>query len=120
MEWTKSVNQMDSEFVRRVYEAVAEIPRGKVATYGQIADMAGEPTAARDVGYLMSQAPPGCGLPCHRVVNRTGKLAPDYAFGGKARQRAMLEAEGISFLKDDRINVDRHLWGEYEQLCLPL
>lgn len=120
MEWMKSVNQMDSEFVRRVYEAVAEIPRGKVATYGQIAEMAGEPTAARDVGYLMSQALPGHGLPCHRVVNRTGELAPEYAFGGKARQRAMLEAEGITFLKNGRIHVERHQWGEYEQLSLPL
>ncbi|MBT9775312.1 methylated-DNA--[protein]-cysteine S-methyltransferase [Clostridium sp. MCC353] len=112
--------EIDSAFVNRVYGIVAEIPRGKVASYGQIAEKAGDPQAARDVGYIMSQVPPGSALPCHRVVNRTGTLAPDYVFGGKKRQRAMLEAEGITFLQDGRINMERHQWGEYEQLMLPL
>lgn len=120
MDWSKMAHEMDSAFVNRVYRIVAEIPRGKVATYGQIAEMAGDPSAARDVGYIMSHVPPGLGLPCHRVVNRTGTLAPDYAFGGQKRQRAMLEAEGITFLQDGRINVEWHQWGEFEQLTLPL
>lgn len=120
MDWRKMSGEMDTGFVNRVYGIVAEIPRGKVATYGQIAEMAGDPLAAREVGYIMSQVPPGLGLPCHRVVNRTGTLAPDYVFGGQKRQRAMLEGEGITFLQNGRINIERHQWGEYEQLTLPL
>lgn len=105
-------------FGEKVYRIVAEIPAGKVATYGQIAGMLGDPTIAREVGYAMSRAPADRGLPCHRVVNRTGALAPDYAFGGQDKQRALLEAEGISFLADGRIDMPRHLWGAPEQLSL--
>lgn len=109
---------VDAGFCNRVYEIVAKIPTGKVATYAQIAEMLGDPAAARDVGHAMSHAPAGHSLPCHRVVNRTGALAPEYAFGGQEKQRAMLEAEGITFFSDGRIDMSRHLWGEPEQLTL--
>ena len=109
---------VDTNFCNKTYEIVAKIPVGKVATYGQIAEMLGDPSIAREVGYAMSRAPAGHSLPCHRVVNRTGALAPEYAFGGREKQRAMLEVEGITFLANGRIDMSRHLWGEPEQLTL--
>lgn len=99
-----------------VHEIVATIPCGKVATYGQVAEMAGMPGAAREVGYIMSRVSPKQNLPCHRVVNKAGTLSPEFAFGGQARQRAMLEAEGIGFTPDGRIDMARHQWGRPEQL----
>lgn len=63
---------VDAAFAEQVYEAVARIPRGKVATYGQIAAQVGDTLAGREVGHIMSCAPSGRNLPCHRVVNRTG------------------------------------------------
>lgn len=63
---------VDAAFAEQVYEAVARIPCGKVATYGQIAALVGDPLAGREVGHIMSCAPSGRNLPCHRVVNRTG------------------------------------------------
>lgn len=100
---------MDSEtFYRRVYRIVSEIPTGKVMTYGQIAFFAGKPRAARMVGRALHIAPPG--LPCHRVVSRSGELAPEYVFGGRKSQRALLEREGVTFLPNGRINLEKHLW----------
>jgi len=104
----------DAAFIQRVYDAVATITAGKVATYGQIAELAGEPQWAREVGVILSRVTEGDSL------NRTGVLAPDYVFGGKERQRAMLEAEGVTFLGDGRINMDRHLFGAPEQIMLDL
>lgn len=105
-------------FERTVHKIVATIPRGKVATYGQIAEMAGAPGAAREVGHVMARVETGLNLPCHRVVNKTGTLAPDFAFGGQERQRLMLEEEGVTFLADGRIDMSRHQWGRGEQLTL--
>lgn len=115
----KNENQ-NSSLAAKVYEIVARVPAGKVATYGQIAEMMEIELDARDVGHVMHHAPAGRGLPCHRVVNKTGMLAPDYVFGGQEIQRSMLEAEGITFLSDGRIQMERHLWGDYEQLLLDL
>ncbi len=106
---------VDAAFAEQVYEAVARIPRGKVATYGQIAAQVGDTLAGREVGHIMICYPSVRNLPCHRVVNRTGVLAPDYAFGGQEKQRALLEAEGVTFLADGRIDMALHLWGKYEQ-----
>ncbi|MCI6261054.1 MGMT family protein [Pyramidobacter sp. SM-530-WT-4B] len=105
-------------FERAVHKIVATIPRGKVATYGQIAEMAGAPGAAREVGHVMARVRAEQDLPCHRVVNKTGTLAPDFAFGGQERQRLMLEEEGVTFLADGRIDMSRHQWGRGEQLTL--
>ena len=106
---------VDAAFAQQVYAMVGQIPNGKVATYGQIAELVGDALAAREVGHIMSCVPAELKLPCHRVVNRTGGLAPEYAFGGQDRQRALLEAEGVTFLTDGRIDMVLHLWGEYEQ-----
>ena len=113
--------QMDEEFFARVYEQVRLVPYGAVCTYGNIAEHAGYPQAAREVGYAMSRVQRAWNLPCHRIVNAKGTLAPAYAFGGKARQRQLLEAEGVTFLDGDTINMNKHQWppdDEPEQLSL--
>lgn len=99
---------MESSFFEQVYGIVKEIPEGKVATYGQIARMLGRPLAARFVGFAMGKAPSG--LPCHRVVNQQGVLAPRDVFGAQEYQRQLLEDEGITFLSDGRIDMKANLW----------
>ena len=105
------------DFMEQVYRCVAQVPFGKVATYGQIAAMAGCASASREVGHIMSHVKEWQGLPCHRVVNKAGTLAPDYAFGGREVQQALLEKEGVTFV-DGRIDMSRHLWNGPEQLAL--
>ena len=92
----------------RIYEIASLVPEGRVTTYGQLALLAGRPRAARFVGFAMRCAPDT--VPCHRVVNRAGTLAPGDIFGGSEIQRAMLEAEGVAFLADGRIDMRRCLW----------
>ncbi|MFL0269578.1 MGMT family protein [Candidatus Clostridium radicumherbarum] len=104
------------DFFQRVYLIVSKIPEGKVATYGQIAKLLGEPRSARIVGWAMKAAPNGLQLPCHRVVNRLGEMAPEYAFGSKLLQRDILKAEGITFKKDGSIDLKKHLWNPKETL----
>lgn len=102
--------EMDKTFYQCVYEQVAKIPAGKVCTYGKIAELAGYPEAFREVGLAMSRVPSGTNLPCHRVVNKKGTLAPDYAFGGVSQQEKLLRNEGVAFREDGSINMKRHLW----------
>ncbi len=97
-------------FFKEVYDIVARIPAGRVASYGQIAAMLGNPGAARTVGWAMAGAPAHLHLPCHRVVNRKGQLSPDSVFGGYEVQRADLEAEGVIFRKDGRIDMKKCMW----------
>ncbi len=83
-------------FYEKVYEIVRQIPPGRVASYGQIAALAGNVRASRAVGYALHRNPlPGI-IPCHRVVNREGRLAPGFAFGGPGIQQSLLEAEGVA------------------------
>lgn len=93
-----------------VYEIVARIPEGKVTTYGQIAQMLGKPRGARLVGWAMRAAPEHLDLPCHRVINRLGEMAPDHVFGGAHIQRALLEGEGVTFDRHGQVNMERHRW----------
>ena len=97
-----------STLYRDIYEIVLKIPSGRVATYGQIALMAGRPGAARAVGYALSRAP--AEIPCHRVVNRLGTLSPDRVFGGQDIQRHMLREEGIAFREDGTVDLEECLW----------
>lgn len=99
-------------FFKRVYDIVARIPEGKVATYGVIGKMLGYPRGAKVVGWAMRSAPEGLKLPCHRVVKKTGELSPSYVFGDSEIQRAILEAEGITFKTDGTVDMERHLWKE--------
>lgn len=101
---------MESGFFAKIYDIVAKIPAGYVATYGQIAFLAGHPRAARQVGYAMRAAPAERNLPCHRVVNRFGEMAPEHVFGDRAIQRMLLEGEGVVFAEDGRINFEISQW----------
>ncbi len=94
----------------RIYNVVSKIPRGKVATYGQVALLAGNPRWARVVGYALHQNPDPAAIPCHRVVNRDGRVAPGFAFGGEGEQRRLLEAEGVTFTCDGMVNLKLHQW----------
>ena len=88
----------EQSFNERVYAVVCEIPRGMVATYGQVAELIGAPRCARLVGLALHANPKQGRIPCHRVVFRDGSLAPGFAFGGPNAQRALLESEGVTFV----------------------
>lgn len=81
----------------RIYEVVCRIPRGRVATYGQVAREAGLPGQARLVGYALHNLPDETDVPWHRVVNARGGISLDMESGAGRLQRALLEAEGITF-----------------------
>ena len=80
---------------KRIYEAVKKIPRGKVATYGQVAALAGDRKMARAVGNALHRNPDPDTIPCYRVVNAKGELAGAFAFGGAMSQQQLLETDGI-------------------------
>ena len=92
----------------KIYEVVKTIPKGKVATYGQVALLAGNPRWARVVGYALHVNPDPGTVPCHRVVNQKGQLSSAYAFGGAKAQRIRLEQEGIVFEKDGTVNLVKY------------
>ena len=89
-------------FKERVYEETARIPRGSVSTYGEIAVMAGHPGAARAVGNALHVNPYEGVIPCHRVVNASGRPASDFGFGGPEAQLRMLRSEGVQ-IKDGKV-----------------
>ena len=92
-------------FDAEVYSVVAQIPAGRVTTYGQIARLIGMPGYARRVGHALAAAP--AGLPCHRVVNSAGRTAPHWP-----EQRPMVEAEGVRFRKNGCVDLTRSGWKE--------
>ena len=92
---------------KRIYEAVKKIPKGKVATYGQVAEMAGDKKMARAVGNALHRNPDPEGIPCYRVVNAKGELAGEFAFGGEGAQRKLLEADGIAVV-NGRIDLKKY------------
>lgn len=92
----------------KIYAVVKNIPEGKVATYGHVALLAGNPRWARVVGYALHVNPEPGIIPCHRVVNCEGKVAPNFAFGGEDVQRRLLESEGIVFETDGRIDLEKY------------
>jgi methylated-DNA-protein-cysteine methyltransferase-like protein len=99
---------MVSDAYRRIYAAVSAIPRGRVASYGDVAAMAGLPGRARQVGYALHALGPETAVPWQRVVNARGQLSlPDQA---GARQRRCLEGEGVEFGAGGRIDLSRFGW----------
>lgn len=96
-----------SAFSERIYETVKLIPCGRVMSYGQVARLAGNPRGARAVGFALHRNPQPGVIPCHRVVFRDGSLAPGFAFGGPDEQRRLLEAEGVGFTEDGRVDMEK-------------
>ena len=94
---------------QKIYEIVAQIPRGCVATYGQVAALAGNPRWARVVGYALHVNPDPAHIPCHRVVNRQGCLSEAFVFGGVNRQKLLLEEEGVA-VEENRVDLARYQW----------
>lgn len=95
----------------KYYAVIRRIPRGRVATYGQVARLAGRPRHARQVGYALYALPEGSKLPWHRVVNATGGLSVGRVTpGGDLRQRFKLEREGVRFDSNGRIPLKLHGW----------
>ena len=92
---------------QRIYEAVKKIPRGKVATYGQVAAMAGNPKMSRAVGNALHKNPDPDGIPCYRVVNAKGELAGAFAFGGADVQANLLRADGIEVI-DNKVDLIKY------------
>lgn len=83
----------------KIYEVVAQIPKGKVATYGQVALIAGNPRWSRVVGYALHANPDPKRIPCHRVVDRFGSVSKAFAFGGENHQICLLQSEGVKVVK---------------------
>lgn len=99
---------MDGVFAL-VYEQVKRIPRGRVATYGQIAALIGNPRLSRAVGYALHVNPEPGVIPCHRVVNREGRLSPAFAFGGVNMQEKLLEDEGVR-VENGFVDLSQYRW----------
>ena len=102
---------MQQGLFAKIYDVVRRIPCGKVATYGQIARLAGAPRAARQVGWALHVNPEPYVIPCHRVVNREGYLSGSFAFGGIDAQRFLLENEGVA-TENGRVDLARYQWEE--------
>lgn len=92
---------------KRIYEAVKKIPKGQVATYGQVAALAGNPRMARAVGNALHRNPDPDRIPCYRVVNSKGELSGEFAFGGAGAQARLLEADGIE-VADGRVDLKKY------------
>lgn len=104
----------------RIYAAVRQIPAGKAATYGQIARLAGMPRCARMVGYALAACRDET-VPCHRVVDRLGRTKPCFDILAPGTQRALLEAEGVTFRCDGTVNLAQSGWdGSSDDACSPM
>lgn len=97
----------DKSFYDKVYDAVMKIPRGKVATYGQVAAAAGSGGAARAVGNALHKNPAFGVIPCHRVLSAKGELAEAFVFGGVNVQKDLLEKEGVD-VTDNRVDLKKY------------
>lgn len=95
-------------FSEKVYEVVKKIPKGCVASYGQVAALAGNPRASRIVGYALHRNPEPGVIPCHRVVFKDGSVSTGFAFGGPGVQRELLENEGVTFTPDGKVDMKLH------------
>lgn len=102
------MSRVDEDFKNRVYDLVAQIPRGRVMTYGQIAALCGAAWAAWEVGQLAHFGPTD--LPWQRVVNKQGGLARGYVPDGMEGQKRDLQAEGMAVTDDFKIDVSKLLW----------
>ena len=93
-----------------IYSVVRQIPRGRVASYGQVAALAGNPRWSRVVGYALHVNPDPEVIPCYRVVTKNGGLSEAFAFGGINVQRELLERDGVEFTPDGRVVMEKYRW----------
>ncbi|MBP3351423.1 MAG: MGMT family protein [Lachnospiraceae bacterium] len=100
---------MEKSTFELIYDVVKQIPEGTVATYGQVAALAGNKRWSRVVGYALHVNPDPEHIPCHRVVNRLGEVSKAFAFGGENRQITLLKQEGVR-LTDGHVDLDKYGW----------
>ena len=100
---------MEKSSFELIYDVVKQIPKGTVATYGQVAALAGNRRWARVVGYALHANPDPEHIPCHRVVNRLGEVSKAFVFGGENRQIALLESEGVR-LNGNKVELEKYQW----------
>jgi len=110
------MSRVDADFAKRVYELVAQIPKGRVMTYGQIAGLCGAAWAAWEVGQIAHTGP--VDLPWQRVVNKQGGLAAGWPGGGREAHAALLRAEGIEVSDDFTVDVGKLLWNPAQTTLL--
>lgn len=92
-----------------IYDIIRQIPYGKVASYGQVAELAGNRRWSRVVGYALHAVPEDSDLPCHRVVTKEGKVSAAFGAGKENRQMELLKAEGVEFV-DGNVDMKKHQW----------
>lgn len=103
----ESYDLVTDSATKRIYEAVKKIPKGRVATYGQVAEMAGNKKMSRAVGNALHKNPDPVNIPCYRVVNSKGELAGEFAFGGIGQQAKLLEADGVEVV-NGKVNISKY------------
>lgn len=108
----EGMERAQDEFSRQVRELIRTIPAGKVATYGQLAAMAGRPGNARGVVWILHSSSASHGLPWFRVVNREGRISLPAAAGGE-EQKELLELDGVEFDERGRIDLSRYQWDAF-------
>jgi len=105
---TSPLHEQASALKARVFALVRACPVGNVTTYGWLAKAVGYPRGARMIGWIMNETPEG--VPAQRVINSKGELSGSWAFGQRGRMRKLLEAEGIAFSEDERVDLKRFGW----------
>src|SRR5216117_2734617 len=105
---TSPTHEQVETLMARVFALVRACPVGRVTTYGWLAKTVGYPRGARMVGWMMNESPQG--VPAQRVINSKGELSGSWAFGQKGRMRKLLEAEGIGFSENERVDLKRYGW----------
>jgi len=105
---TSPLYEQVSALKARVFALVRACPVGNVTTYGWLAKAVGYPRGARMIGWIMNETPEG--VPAQRVINSKGELSGSWAFGQRGRMRKLLEAEGIAFSEDERVDLKRFGW----------
>jgi methylated-DNA-protein-cysteine methyltransferase-like protein len=111
---TSPTTEQVGSLMGRIFALVRACPAGRVTTYGWLAKTIGYPRGARMVGWFMNAAPEG--VPAQRVINSKGELSGSWAFGSPDLMRQLLEAEGITFSADERVDLKRYGWDPSKDL----
>lgn len=108
------------DFYKRISIVCSRIPKGRVATYGQIALLCGKPNNSRQVGYALNHEMCGIGIPAHRIVNHQGYLSGSAAFAYPDTQQSLLESEGVEVSQDLRVKLIKYGWKNTMEEALDL